>query len=333
MLRKFIVLVIFFSLYLIDLSGQDIHFSQFFNSPLNVNPALTGIFNGNSRYQLNYRRQWQSVPVDYLSADIAADFKLFRSENKFLGVGILFNYDRAGDLNLNLLDANLSISYSLKVSDQFLITPGISGAYVQRGYDAANAQTGNQWDGRAYNPTFAQAEIIGQESLNYIDISGGLNFRWQNSYRKYLDFGGAVQHVNSPKEFFSNESEESIERPKLLTAYFMLNYQIGGDLDILLNGLYSRQDEYNEIVGNIQTKIYLSKAKDKAIYLGVGYRLDDAWYPMIAIDYGQVYGAFSYDLNISDFEVATDGRGGPELSLRYIFSRIPDGDFKQCPIY
>jgi hypothetical protein len=70
-----------------------------------------------------------------------------------------------------------------------------------------------------------------------------------------------------------------------------------------------------------------------SLYLGAGYRFDDAWYPMIAIEVGQIYGSFSYDYNISDFEIATDGKGGPELSIRYILANIPKGVIKPCPLY
>ena len=45
----------------IGLNAQDIHFSQFYMSPLNLNPALTGVMNCNTRFVGNYRNQWASV--------------------------------------------------------------------------------------------------------------------------------------------------------------------------------------------------------------------------------------------------------------------------------
>ncbi len=333
MLRLFgISVVIAFSL-CSDLSGQDLHYSQFFNSPINANPALTGIFNGDQRYQLNYRRQWQNVPVDYLSADLAADFKIRNKKNSnFFGVGTLINYDKAGDLSLKLTEFNGMVSYSLVLDSKNIITPGISASYLQRQYDSNGARTGNQWDGVAFNPSFPP-EFIGEESLSYIDFGAGLNFRHQKHYRKYFDLGVAVHHLNSPSDKFNSGGNYESKRPQLITFYGMFNQQLSSDIDLLVNAIYAKQESYKEIVANIQAKIYISKLKDKALYLGIGYRDQDAWYPMIAIDYGQIYGSFSYDMNISDFDIATDGRGGPELSIRYIFSRIPDGPFKPCPIY
>ncbi|NNK90763.1 MAG: PorP/SprF family type IX secretion system membrane protein [Saprospiraceae bacterium] len=333
MLRKYNLLVILSLLALIDLSGQDLHYSQFFNSPLNFNPGLTGVFNGDQRYQLNYRRQWQNVPVDYISADIAADFKIrSRNSDNFVGVGGLINYDKAGDLNLKLTEFNGMASYSLVLDQNNIITPGVSVSFLQRSFDQEGARTGSQWDGLAYNPTFP-AEFIGEESISYLDFGAGVNYRYQASTRTYLDIGVAIHHINGPKDKFSPNGVYDSKRPQLISAGVMTNFRISKDLDILINGLYAKQDAYNEIVANVQAKVYLSKVKDKALYLGIGYRDGDAWYPMIAFDYGQVYGAFSYDMNISDFDIATDGRGGPEISLRYIFSKIPDGPYRPCPIY
>ena len=81
--------------------AQDIHYSQFFNSPLNLNPALAGIFNGDGRVHANIKEQWSSVPVGYTSGDLGLDLKHgVGQKGHFLGYGVLLNYDRAGDLDL-----------------------------------------------------------------------------------------------------------------------------------------------------------------------------------------------------------------------------------------
>ena len=148
-----------------------------------------------------------------------------------------------------------------------------------------------------------------------------------------MDIGASLAHINSPEQQFLNVGSFQVDRPRRLSIYGMLNYPILNDLDLLVNALYADQGPYNEIVVNAQGKIYLSKPKDKALYLGLGYRFDDALYPMIALQVGQLYGSFSYDLNISNFDAITDGRGGPELSLRYIWSKVPDVKYQPCLIY
>ena len=59
-----------FVLFVLALSAQDIHFSQFGNSPINLNPGLTGAFGGDMRFVANYRNQWRVDPtplVPYLT--------------------------------------------------------------------------------------------------------------------------------------------------------------------------------------------------------------------------------------------------------------------------
>lgn len=314
------------------LIGQDIHYSQFFNSPLNLNPALTGVYNGDARVHANYRSQWSGVPVGYTSADLGADLKHRFKKGHYLGYGALVNYDRAGDLNLGWNSINGFLSLSLKLGEKGFITPGLTVGYNQRGFDQNNVTTGNQWNGKGVGPT-AGAENIGVDQLNYVDVGVGLNYRWQKAYRKHLDIGGSLSHINKPNQLFQGTDSLSMARPQKLNLYAMLNYPLLDDLDILINGLYSNQTPYREIVINAQGKIYLSKAKDKALYLGAGYRFEDAWYPMIGIQLGQFYGAFSYDLNLSPWDVASNGNGGPELSLRYIWSKLESIKYQPCLIF
>jgi len=335
MLRRNIYLVVVLLLgYQVVVDAQDIHFSQFFNSPLNLNPALTGQFNGNTRVHANYRRQWKSVPADYMSADVGIDFNFAKADKKnALGIGALVNYDQAGDLNLNMTGLNGYLSYAIGISDNKSITPGLNVSYAQRKYDLGAVRSGNQWNGTAFDPSI-DPEFVGADQTSYFDLGVGLNYRGQKHIRKFLDVGVGLYHLIQPTDSFDDViTNTAIQRPMRLTLYGMLNQKLSEKLDLLVNVMHQRQSPYRETVLNAQGKIYLGKNLDKALFLGLGYRLEDAWYPMIAVEIGRLYGAFSYDFNISDFDIATDGRGGPELTLRYIFSKIPDGLYKPCLIY
>src|SRR3984885_2645345 len=78
-------------------SAQDIHFSQFFETPLLRNPGLAGIFSGDMRLQAVYRTQWQSVTVPYQTTSINGEFKLpVGNGDDFLTLGGEILYDKAG---------------------------------------------------------------------------------------------------------------------------------------------------------------------------------------------------------------------------------------------
>src|SRR3712207_3143507 len=80
--------------------GQDLHFSQFFHSPLTTNPANTGFIpDGDYRLGINYRNQWSSVmTVPYKTMSAFGDMQLFRDrfETGWLGVGGVMLRDVAG---------------------------------------------------------------------------------------------------------------------------------------------------------------------------------------------------------------------------------------------
>src|ERR1043165_1449272 len=82
-----------------SLQAQDIHHTQYFASPLTLNPALTGLVRGDLRLSANYRSQWYSVsshpyPTGVVSYDMAA-MKGKLNNGDALGIGILGTYDRS----------------------------------------------------------------------------------------------------------------------------------------------------------------------------------------------------------------------------------------------
>ncbi len=314
---------------------QDIHYSQFFNSPLNLNPALTGVFAGQQRVTANYKGQWASVPVDYSTFSVAYDrnFNEEADSTGFFSVGVLLNYDQAGAVDLNLLNVGLNASYSLKLNEKSLLSPGVQIAFNSRRYDFDKVATQNQWNGD-FRDINIPAEISQDEAISFVDLSVGLNYHRQTSYRDYLDIGVGFFHVAGPEQSF-NKGNFTSSLNRKVSVYGISSFEVASKLDILLNALYSNQVTYEEIVLNAQGKIYLNKNKERniALHLGLGYRVADAFYPMIAIQYQNIYASFNYDINISDFSHATGQQGGPELHFRYMIYNIPKAPFKPCPIY
>ncbi|WP_282456945.1 type IX secretion system membrane protein PorP/SprF [Chitinophaga sedimenti] len=94
--------------------ARDLHFSQFFNSPLTTNPANTGFIpDGNYRLGVNYRNQWSSIPVPYKTMSAFGDFQLFREQLTYgwVGVGGMFLRDVAGAGDLTSTKAYGSVAY------------------------------------------------------------------------------------------------------------------------------------------------------------------------------------------------------------------------------
>lgn len=75
-MRKLILIGLMLSGFIIDAHAQDPHFSQFFASPLTLNPALTGKFDGNLRATGNYRNQWPTINRAFTTTTVSVDFPI-----------------------------------------------------------------------------------------------------------------------------------------------------------------------------------------------------------------------------------------------------------------
>src|SRR6478752_1836061 len=96
-------------------NAQDLHFSQFFNSPLTTNPANTGFIpDADYRIGANYRNQYSSImAVPYKTISVFGDAQVFRDklENGWLGLGGVILRDVAGSGSLTSTKAYASIAY------------------------------------------------------------------------------------------------------------------------------------------------------------------------------------------------------------------------------
>ena len=318
--------------------SQDLHFSQHFNSPLNISPGLTGVFNGDYRVVGNYKRQWQNVPVDYLTFSGAVDIKLdqYGGRNGNFNIGLLFDYDEAGDLELSLANIAGLVSYSIRLGKKNFITPGISLGFNQRRLKPGNATTGNQWNGFEFDPSIP-AEVPFVDNISFADIALGANYRYQKGFRKFLDLGIGLNHLFSPSQTFEEAPDYEADLARRWNVYGMLTHALASKLDLIVNALYQNQNPHQEILLNAQAKIYLNRdaERDKALHLGIGTRLGDSFYPMIALQMGRWYGSASYDFTYSDFNNTVGGskNGGLELHINYRFAKVPPVMFKPCPIY
>ena len=104
--------------------GQDLHFSQFYLHPITLNPATTGVFEGDLRFSGLYRSQWASVPVSYQSFAAAADWKAVRRNTNLLSVGFAMQHDRAGDAGLTWTQAGVTAAVTQALGENQAIGVG-----------------------------------------------------------------------------------------------------------------------------------------------------------------------------------------------------------------
>jgi type IX secretion system PorP/SprF family membrane protein len=317
--------------------AQDIHFSQFENAPLYVNPALNGLYNGQLRLVSNYRNQWFSVPVPYMTFSSSLDAKILpeKIKNNVLSLGALFHYDVAGDTRLSLTHILLNLSYHQQLFKGFFMGAGVQFGYGQRRFRRDLMTFDDQFNGDVYNPGILSADIanLSVAQLSFLDVGSGINLRYQKSARSWLNAGLAMVHMNSPKQSFMGQD---IRLKTRISVNFNASLQVSGKWDILPGFLYQSQHVYREILFSFFTRYHLNRnlGRETAIYYGTAFRWNDAIIPTIGLNYQGWQFALSYDVNISPFNAATNGQGGIEFSLIHIWRTVPGlPKIKSCPIF
>ena len=323
--------------------AQDIHFSQFYSAPLNLNPALTGIFNGDQRFSAIYRQQWYKDDlVDYLTFSGNYDRKFYptdRDKPYFFGAGILFNYDQAGVGDLSLAHIGLSGSFTYGLNKQNFLTAGLTLGGSQRQFDQDKYEWGSQYDPTTGGkfPGRQGAETLGESSEMFFDLNAGLNYRWQKNARTKFNLGTGMYHITKPEQQYKASDIEGVPLPYRFAMYLDGGLKLTDWFDLQLHAMHQIQGEYDETIFGGYAKFYVSQKKGRefAFALGFATRLDDALIPKLALEFNDAWRVgISYDYNTSDFDVATDGLGGPEIAVQYIIKAVqPLGAFKICPIY
>ncbi|MCB0578138.1 MAG: PorP/SprF family type IX secretion system membrane protein [Phaeodactylibacter sp.] len=338
-----------------ELYAQDIHFSQFAYSPSNINPALTGVFRGNARLIGNVRSQWRAVPVKYRTFSTSADFKIPKrfDRNGFFAAGAAFNYDDAGfsaveSRTLKLANLNLSGSYTHKLADFAFLTAGLQAGFSNRRFDLDGLYFDSQYDPATsgLDPSKNHGEDFQADNNNFADLSTGLNFRFQDyssceivndlSKRSFLDVGIGIFHLNRPDQSFGNDGDSRLF--VRYSPYLFANKQVDDIVDVFGNLNFQFQGPYREWLAALGGRVYIDRTpgNQKSVALSCGYRFNrdfgDVVYPTLEVQIGEIYGSFSYDINLSDFRVATLRRGGPEIAVRYIISKVCFDNKYFCPL-
>ncbi len=336
-LTGFIILLIF--LIKNEARTQDIHYSQFYNSPLNINPALTGIYNGDVRVIGSLRDQWRAVPVPYTTFSGSYDMKYLpkKSDKYFYGLGAIFNYDQAGDSRFNLTDFNLNGSYTYLINKKNLLTGGLMLGLGSEGFNPDGLTWSTQWTGEVFDPGLSPQEgFANRERFTYLETGLGGNYRYQSdSSRTYVNAGVGLFHLTQPTARFIELGNPRLPVRAALNG--VANIQLTSSFDIQLNGLAQFQGPYSELLFGGLAKLYVNQNKGSLfrIDLGAAYRASDVGFiiPKLAFLYNEIYVGLSYDINLGEFAEQHTRRGGPEVHVRYIITKVKALNRKPCPVY
>ena len=322
-IKKKIFLSFCLLIYLGSAIGQDIHFSQIFETPLVRNPALAGIFTGDIRLQSVYRSQWNTVTDAYHTGSFSGEYKIpVGFSDDFITLGAQVLYDKAGTVALTSTHVLPAINYHKSLSNDrnMYLSAAFMGGVVQRKIDASKITTNSQYINGIFVPTAPTGENLSRTAYSYFDgiVGLSLNTQLNDNPDNNLYIGGAYHHFLKPKQasFFANSDIEL--KPKIVGS-FGIRTSVNEASYITLQGDYSMQGSYSELIAGALYSWKLDDFDDPLYIFHVGtyFRWQDAIIPAIKIERKPVSFAFSYDANISPLKAASRGRGGFEVSISY----------------
>jgi type IX secretion system PorP/SprF family membrane protein len=297
---------------------QGIHFSQYYNAPMLINPANTGFLQDNEwRTGLNYRSQWATVPVPYNTFSMFGDVALFRErlETSWLGLGVAAWRDVAGNGSLALTKFQSNLAYHILLGEKSSLSAGLSAAYNQRSVDFSKLTFDAQWDEFSFNGALPSLETNLNQKTSYVDIGAGMGLSFYNNNNLFVKVGVAARNMNQPVESFYGANNKIGIRP---IANLDVVYKPSEKFIINPSVYFTRQKRASELVAGSMFNINVGEnnvAGNNEFLIGAFYRNKDAAIFATGYKFRQNKFTVSYDHTVSDLSSANGGIGAFEISL------------------
>ena len=333
-MRKLLLLPVLTALALFS-NAQDPHFSQFFASPLTLNPALTGKFDGNLRIAGNHRNQWPTISRAFSTQSLSLDFPILQNalpDNDRWGVGASFVNDQQADGVIRSMYYGVSTAYHKGLDEDGFhqVSVGFQGSYTQKRLDISNVKFEDQLRSDGFtgitNEIFANQVI----NVNYFDLNAGLLFSGIIGDATNYYGGASMYHILRPTESF--RGGQFILNPRY-TVHGGVYMPIGARTMLHTSALYQNQGRANEFVFggafglNVNDDMEYNPTN---FYVGAWMRVNDAIAPYVGLEWNKFRLGMTYDVNVSSLKTVSNSRGGFEISLIFI-NKPSDEKGISCP--
>lgn len=334
------------------ISGQDIHFSQFYMSPLNLNPAMTGVINCDQRAVVNYRNQWAGVigANAYNTYSASYDRKLAVGREDYFGVGGTLWSDVAGSTKFGTSQARLSFAFSKKLGGKrkvaHYLSVGADGGFTQRRVNTNDLRWPTQVTNGNFDPTVGTNEQIPNSDFLYADFSAGLLWFSNLGDRKSFYGGASIHHLNQANVSFLGRQESLFSR---LTVHAGGEYPLNRKVSVKPDFVFMSQGPHKEFNGGASLRFKMGSAGQsfnsqdlgQFFQIGAWFRAgnsvqgtlhSDAIILVSRFEFDKYGIGFSYDYNVSQLSAAAAGNGSFELSLTYLICGSSSRGV-YCPVF
>jgi type IX secretion system PorP/SprF family membrane protein len=328
---------LFVCCFFVSVQAQDKHFTQFYASPLTLNPALTGAFDGKFRIAGNYRDQWRNAlgePYQTFSSAIDLRFPIGLARANYkdaAAAGIVFFSDNVPSVDFvtNQLALSGAFHKALDPRSRQYLSVGFQAGIVQRSVNYEELTFSDQFNGEnGYD--LGSGENLPPNNFSFGDFSVGVNYSFTGKNRTALYVGGAMHHILEPSLSFYDPATDNTPENKLFrryTAHISYEFPIAERIHLSPRAVVSLQGPH--FIANAGTNIRFLIDPFAGIALHVGswvrpvrdetdaFRMD-AVVGMIGLEYNNVLLGVSYDANFTDLSLNRQGQGALEISIAYL---------------
>ena len=326
-LKKILAVGMFLALGTVGVQAQiDPHFSQYYAHPLWLNPALTGVTDGEYRVSLNAKQQWGSVSNSFLTGGASFDM----APVKNLAFGAMVLNQNSGDINYNHLSAMVSGAYRIHFGRAGLnmINFGLQAGILNKSFDPSKVTLGSQYNPvTGYDPGLGINESFASSNTLVPDVNAGIMFFDGTPDQRLNAFGGVMAgHITRPVDKFLGSN---IRMPIRYAVHGGTRVRVSEAINITPNGLYMTQGNAREIALGAYAQLMLNQDSD--LMFGTNYRVDDAAIAFFGLHLKNMVFGLSYDFNTSSLNRATSSQGGLELSVSFTGRKGLFGPNFFCP--
>ncbi|MGB0805390.1 MAG: PorP/SprF family type IX secretion system membrane protein [Salibacteraceae bacterium] len=304
-------------------------FTQFYNTPLQLNPANAGLFAGRARLITNYKRQWESIGQPFQSVAFSADGQVARdvTGGDFFGVGLDIAQDKAGISELANLAANVSVSFTKAFDRQktHFFSVGMSGGYGQKSISTSAINWGSQWTNTGFNSDILTSDQFMDESVGYFDLGAGVNYYYSDrddNLKIYI--GAGAKHLTTPTISFMGNDDVTLQRRFNVSGGLHYRFGRSSNFSVYPNFVYAWQGKSNSLIYGSDLEYRLDGGsrstgtrKYTSFAVGLYHRWNSVLSPVVKLHKAGFSLYVSYDFEIGNITRVTNGKGGMEISLKY----------------
>jgi type IX secretion system PorP/SprF family membrane protein len=313
--------------------AQDPHFSQFFASPLTINPANTGNFSGTIRAALNSRTQLPEYNNAYTTKTLSLDASILKKyirEDDKLSVGLLILSDQSGNklLNDNNIAASVSYSKALDENANHSIALGFQVNYSMYRFDPLKANFEDQLRAGGFTGSSAEMILGNNFTKNTTDINAGILYTGSTSDDNIFYVGACCYHFAKPTVGFITPTYFTNSRVNVHGgAYFSLS----SAASLHTSFQYQQQGNTNELLVGGAFSYYLGTDNGFELYAGLWSRIKESMIPYVGLEWNHIRAGFTYDIGAGNSLASSRFYQSSEFSLIYILDNKSKAFKMKCP--